>query len=176
MPRTFTHPQFRVKLEAIGFGLFFPVFFVSSGIKFNLGALLASPSSLLQVPIYLFALLAVRGLPAWLYLPLLGVRRSIAAGLFQATSIRSQRPLDVGVSALTRVLWYSRCSRSRGTIVISPLFVERLPQPLLGGLVFTLQVATVDEQLRGGVDSKTGDSAIDLPLIRGLQAAYNGDE
>ena len=38
-----THPDFRRKLEAIGFGLFIPVFFISSGVKYDLDALLAAP-------------------------------------------------------------------------------------------------------------------------------------
>src|SRR6516225_11278642 len=41
-----THPQFRVKLEAVGFGVFIPVFFVTSGLRFDLSALFASGSSL----------------------------------------------------------------------------------------------------------------------------------
>jgi Kef-type K+ transport system membrane component KefB len=85
--RMMTHPQFRQKLEAVGFGVFIPVFFVSSGLNFNLAALLASPATILRVPIFLLALLVVRGLPALLYRPLVGTRRSIIAGLFQATSL-----------------------------------------------------------------------------------------
>ena len=40
-----THPEFRRKLEAIGFGVFIPVFFVASGVKYDLDALLASAST-----------------------------------------------------------------------------------------------------------------------------------
>ena len=36
-----THPDFRRKLEAIGFGFFIPVFFVTSGVRFDLDALTA---------------------------------------------------------------------------------------------------------------------------------------
>src|SRR5579859_1779014 len=85
--RMMTHPQFRQKLEAIGFGVFIPVFFVTSGLQFDLAALLASPSTILRVPIFLVALLLVRGVPALLYRPLVGTCRSIIAGLFQATSL-----------------------------------------------------------------------------------------
>ena len=85
--RMMTHPQFRQKLEAIGFGVFIPVFFVTSGLQFDLAALFASPSTILRVPIFLVALLLVRGMPALLYRPLVGTRRSIIAGLFQATSL-----------------------------------------------------------------------------------------
>ena len=31
-----THPQFRLKLEAVGFGIFIPIFFVTSGLRFDL--------------------------------------------------------------------------------------------------------------------------------------------
>ena len=82
-----THPQFRLKLEAIGYGFLIPVFFVTSGVTFDLHSLLASPGSLLRVPIFLVALLVARGAPALLYRPLVGLRRSVAAALLQATSL-----------------------------------------------------------------------------------------
>ncbi|MDP9294611.1 MAG: cation:proton antiporter, partial [Actinomycetota bacterium] len=62
-----THPDFRRKLEAIGFGVFIPVFFVSSGVRYDLDALIADASNLAMVPIFLAALAVVRGLPAVLY-------------------------------------------------------------------------------------------------------------
>ena len=85
--RMMTHPQFRQKLEAIGFGVFIPVFFVTSGIQFDLAALFSSPTTILRVPLFLVALLLVRGVPALLYRPLAGSRRSVVAGLLQATSL-----------------------------------------------------------------------------------------
>jgi Kef-type K+ transport system membrane component KefB len=85
--RMMTHPEFRQKLEAIGFGVFIPVFFVASGIQFDLAALFSSPATILRVPLFLVALLLVRGMPALLYRPLVGSRRSVVAGLLQATSL-----------------------------------------------------------------------------------------
>jgi Kef-type K+ transport system membrane component KefB len=83
-----THPQFHVKLEAIGYGFLIPVFFVTSGISFDLNALTAQPATLARVPIFLGALLAVRGLPAVMfYRRIVGARGSVAAGLLQATSL-----------------------------------------------------------------------------------------
>ena len=82
-----SHPNFRIKLEAIGYGFLVPVFFISSGAKLDVGGLLAEPSALLRVPVYLLALLLVRGLPALLYLPSLGRRGAVATGLLQATSL-----------------------------------------------------------------------------------------
>jgi Kef-type K+ transport system membrane component KefB len=82
-----THPEFRRKLEAVGFGIFIPVFFVTSGVNYDLDALLASASNVVMVPIFLAALVAVRGLPALLYRRVLDGRHTAVAGLMQATSL-----------------------------------------------------------------------------------------
>jgi Kef-type K+ transport system membrane component KefB len=82
-----THPQFRQKLEAAGFGIFIPFFFVTSGIRYDAGALFGHPSTLARVPLFLAILLAVRGLPALLYRPLVGGRETAASALLQATSV-----------------------------------------------------------------------------------------
>ena len=82
-----THPQFRHKLEAAGFGVFIPFFFVSSGIKYDAGALFGHPSTLARVPLFLAILLAVRGLPALFYRPLSTSRETAAGALLQATSV-----------------------------------------------------------------------------------------
>jgi Kef-type K+ transport system membrane component KefB len=85
--RMMTHPVFRAKLEAVGFGVFIPVFFVASGIQFDLGALFGSASTVARVPLFLLALVLVRGLPALLYRPALGNRQTAVAALLQATSL-----------------------------------------------------------------------------------------
>ncbi|MGH8893955.1 MAG: cation:proton antiporter, partial [Actinomycetes bacterium] len=82
-----SHPHFRTKLEAVGFGFLVPVFFVSSGVRLDLDGLLDSPSALARVPVFLLALLVMRGLPALLYVRTMGRRATLAAGLLQATSL-----------------------------------------------------------------------------------------
>ncbi len=82
-----THPEFRLKLEAAGFGIFIPVFFVTSGLRFDLDALFSSASTVARVPLFLLALVLVRGLPALLYSGLIGRQRAVIAGLLQATSL-----------------------------------------------------------------------------------------
>jgi Kef-type K+ transport system membrane component KefB len=83
-----THAFFHRKLEAVGFGVFVPFFFVATGLGLDVGALFRSSSALARVPIFLGALLVVRALPALLYRPL-AERRSqlVAGGLLQATSL-----------------------------------------------------------------------------------------
>jgi Kef-type K+ transport system membrane component KefB len=83
-----THPLLRTKLEAIGFGFLIPVFFVSSGVRFDLDALTTSSMGLASVPVFLLALLLARGLPAALYRSLEpDGRRLVAGALLQATSL-----------------------------------------------------------------------------------------
>jgi Kef-type K+ transport system membrane component KefB len=94
--RRMTHPDFRRKLEAVGFGLFIPVFFVTSGVRFDLDALTSSASSLVMVPIFLAALLAARGIPAIVYRGSLDGRHAAIAGILQSTSL----PFIVAATAI----------------------------------------------------------------------------
>lgn len=82
-----THPHFRLKLESIGYGFLIPVFFVSSGLRFDAEALFASASSLIRIPVFLAALLVIRGLPALLFRSTLGGKGTVVAALLQATSL-----------------------------------------------------------------------------------------
>jgi len=94
--RVMTHPDFRRKLEAIGFGFFIPVFFVTSGVRFDLDALTASASNVAMVPVFLGALLLVRGLPALVYRRVLDGAHTAIAGILQATSL----PFIVAATAI----------------------------------------------------------------------------
>ncbi|HEY2490389.1 MAG TPA: cation:proton antiporter [Streptosporangiaceae bacterium] len=72
----------------IGYGFLIPVFLVTSGLTFNLSVLFSSASILLRVPLFVLALLVVRGLPAVLCRSALASIRDVAAaGLLQATSL-----------------------------------------------------------------------------------------
>jgi Kef-type K+ transport system membrane component KefB len=51
------------KLEGIGFGFLVPFFFVMSGVKLDLKALLSSPADAATIPVFLVLFLLVRGLP-----------------------------------------------------------------------------------------------------------------
>ena len=124
-----THPQFRQKLEAIGFGVFIPVFFVTSGIQFDLAALFSSPSTILRVPIFLVALLLVRGVPALLYRPLVGSRRSVVAGLLQATSLSfivaaSQIGMELGL--ITKATGAALIAAGLLSVLVFPLLALTL--------------------------------------------------
>jgi Kef-type K+ transport system membrane component KefB len=84
---TSSHPHFRTKLDAIGFGFLIPVFFVTSGIGLDVSGLVSDPGALIRMPVFLLALLVVRGVPALLYRGRVSGRQVVAAGLLQATSL-----------------------------------------------------------------------------------------
>jgi len=84
---TMAHAGFHAKLQAVGFGVFIPFFFVTSGMQLDVGALLAGGVALALMPVFLVALLLARGLPAVLYRPMVGERGTLAAGFLQATSL-----------------------------------------------------------------------------------------
>jgi Kef-type K+ transport system membrane component KefB len=130
-----THPQFRLKLEAAGFGVFIPVFFVASGLRFDLNALFASASTVARVPLFLIAIYLARGLPAIVYVRLLGRSRSVIAGVLQATSLTfvvtaTQIGLQLGV--VTQATAAGLVAAGLLSVVISPalaLALLRREQP-----------------------------------------------
>jgi Kef-type K+ transport system membrane component KefB len=130
-----THPQFRMKLEAVGFGVFIPVFFVTSGLRFDLNALFASASTVARVPLFLLAIYLARGLPAIVYVRLLGRSRSVIAGVLQATSLTfvvtaTQIGLQLGV--VTQATAAGLVAAGLLSVVISPalaLALLRREQP-----------------------------------------------
>jgi Kef-type K+ transport system membrane component KefB len=85
------------KLEAIGFGFLIPIFFIDSGIKFDLHALVHMPKVLLLVPVFTVIFLFTRGLPTWAFFR--GVVTKVEArtlAVFSATGL----PLIVVITTL----------------------------------------------------------------------------
>src|SRR6516165_649108 len=130
-----THPQFRLKLEAVGFGVFIPIFFVTSGVRFDLNALFASASTVARVPLFLLAIYLARGLPAFVYVRLLGRSQSVIAGVLQSTSLpfivaATQIGLQLGV--VSRASAAGLVAAGLLSVVISPalgLSLLRREQP-----------------------------------------------
>ncbi|GAB4429779.1 MAG: monovalent cation:proton antiporter family protein [Anaerolineae bacterium] len=72
--------QLQVKMDAIGFGFFIPIFFIMVGVQFDLPALLSSPQGLLLVPILLVIAYAIKFAAALLYRYTFSWRETFAAG------------------------------------------------------------------------------------------------
>ena len=77
---------YRKKLDAVGFGFFVPVFFIGSGMRFDVGELLGW-FEIARILVLLMVILLVRGLPALLYRGHLTGRETAASGLLQATNL-----------------------------------------------------------------------------------------
>lgn len=89
--------QVESKIEAIAFGFLVPLFFIYTGVTFNLDALLGSQLALILLPVFLILLLAIRGLPAQLVAPRgAGNCERAGIGLLSATAL----PIIVAVTAI----------------------------------------------------------------------------
>ena len=82
----------RVRLEGIGFGFLVPVYFVVTGMTFDLDSLL-TVEGLVLAAVFLALLLVSRGASALLWLRELGPRRTTSLALFGATGL----PLIVAI-------------------------------------------------------------------------------
>ena len=85
------------KLEAIGFGFLIPIFFIDSGINFDLYALIHMPKVLLLVPMFTVIFLFTRALPTWAFFR--GAVTNVEArtlGILAATGL----PLIVVITSL----------------------------------------------------------------------------
>jgi Kef-type K+ transport system membrane component KefB len=92
-----TRHEVESKVEAVGYGFLVPVFFVSTGLTFDLHSLVSSTSALLELPLFLVLFLVVRGLPSTLTAEPGADRRERASlAFFGATAL----PIIVAVTAI----------------------------------------------------------------------------
>ncbi len=90
-----------LKLDAIGFGFFIPIFFVMVGAKLDLPALFASKRTVLLVPLLLLLAYAVKIVPSLLFrISGFSLRQSIAGGIL----LSSRLALIVAASEIARSL------------------------------------------------------------------------
>ena len=115
------------RLESIGFGFLIPVFFIVSGVSFDLDSLLESSSTLLKVPLFLALMLVVRGLPGLLvYHGLLTLRERTALSVLQATAL----PLLVVITQIG--LDTDRMRPSNAAALVGAGMLSVLVFPLVG--------------------------------------------
>jgi len=78
---------FWVKIDAIGFGFLIPVFFVVSGLRFDVDSFKDDPSNLVRIPLFFVVILVVRGVPVLLFRDRLRGHAARAAASLHATSL-----------------------------------------------------------------------------------------
>ena len=135
------------KIEAIGFGFLVPVFFIVSGVNFDLDALIESPSTMVRVPIFMGLMLLVRGLPALLvYRKVLSTRERSALVLLQSTAL----PLIVVITEIG--LREHRMTAANATALVGAGMLSVLIFPLLGFTLLGNRDAPDDAPGPGGAD------------------------
>src|SRR5690606_39095063 len=120
------------KLEGLGFGMLVPFFFVTTGLQFDLDALVSDVSALVLVPIALAALLVVRGLPVALgFRPRPGRARA-ALALYAATTL----PMVVVITNAGVMAGWLDPATAAGlvgaamlSVLVYPLLAQRVHQP-----------------------------------------------
>jgi Kef-type K+ transport system membrane component KefB len=118
------------KLDAVAFGVFVPIFFVVTGMRFDLDAVIGDSAGVEKLLLFLVLLLVVRGLPTSVLsreaLPA-GERRALA--LYASTGL----PLIVAVTTLGIAAGEMRTDTSAG--LVGAGMVSVLAYPMLAGVV-----------------------------------------
>jgi Kef-type K+ transport system membrane component KefB len=105
--------KFESKLTAVGFGFLIPFFFVTSGLNFDLDALLSSAGAMAELALFVVLFLIVRGVPAvLLYRGVLEARERLALAFFSAT----QLPLVVAITTIAVEGGHMRSSTAAGLV------------------------------------------------------------
>jgi Kef-type K+ transport system membrane component KefB len=118
----------RMRLEGIGFGLLIPIYFVATGLTFDLDSLLTA-SGIALAALFLGLLLVVRGTPALLWLRELGPRGTASVAFFGAT----QLPLVVAIVGIGTDR--GAIDTDVGASLIGAAMVSVLVYPMIAGAI-----------------------------------------
>ena len=122
-------PAYRVKLEAVGYGLFVPVFFIVVGVRFDLPQLLEDSRAVVLVPILTVAIFTVKGVAAWTYRGRLSARDCLAAGALQSAQLTlTVAGVEIGMrlGLIERPLGSALIAAALLTVLLAPVLFARL--------------------------------------------------
>ena len=118
---------FESKLTAVGFGFLVPFFFVTSGMNFDLDALVSSVGAMLKLPLFFGLFLIVRGAPAMLlYRGVMDARERLALAFFSAV----QLPLVVAITTIATETGHMRSTTSAA--LVGAAILSTLIYPFVG--------------------------------------------
>jgi Kef-type K+ transport system membrane component KefB len=115
------------KLEAIGFGFLIPIFFIDSGIKFDLHALIHMPKVLLLVPMFTLIFLFTRSLPTWAFF-----RGVLTRAETRALAVLSATGLPIIVVITTLGVSEHRMKPQNAAALVAAGMLSVLVYPLIG--------------------------------------------
>ena len=128
------------RLEAIGFGFLIPIFFITSGVAFDLDTLLSSPSTMLRLLMFLALMLLVRGVPALLvYRGVLDSRERVSLMFVQCAAL----PLIVVITQIG--LADHQMTTQNATALLGAGMASVLVFPLVGFAVLGRRAVDPDE-------------------------------
>jgi Kef-type K+ transport system membrane component KefB len=111
------------KLEAFGFGLFIPIFFIVTGANLNVQALIANPQNIIFLPVLLVISILVKLIPALLLKSRIGWRSSFATGILLNTHLS----IEVAIAVIGEQLGLLSPATSAAIIVFAVLTVILMP-------------------------------------------------
>lgn len=139
------------RLEAIGFGFLIPIFFIVSGVAFDLDTLLSSPSTVARLFIFLGLMLVVRGLPALLvYRGVLAARERVSLMFVQCAAL----PLIVVITQIGQET--HDMTTENATALLGAGMASVLVFPLLGFALLGRSDAEPEEPVRPGESESLG--------------------
>jgi Kef-type K+ transport system membrane component KefB len=126
----------RHKIDAVCFGWFIPFFFIGTGVKFHLTAITQDLTTALLVPAFLLVLLAVRGLPVFLYGAHLQRQERLPFALYSAVASLSLVVVITDIGVRTHSISSRLAAALVGAAVLSVLIF-----PTLGGALLARAAA-----------------------------------
>jgi Kef-type K+ transport system membrane component KefB/Trk K+ transport system NAD-binding subunit len=148
----------RLKLDAIGYGLFIPIFFVNVGVDLDLGALGDSTDDLILLPAFLLVAFATKLLPATILRLRFSSREALAAGFL----LSSRLSLIIAASLIGVELGIITPSVNTVIVLVaivtataSPMAFSLLTQSRRGGLprVIVFGAGSMGRNLAAGLES-----------------------
>jgi Kef-type K+ transport system membrane component KefB/Trk K+ transport system NAD-binding subunit len=122
------------KLDAIGYGFFIPIFFITVGANFNLSALTSSTTAMLLVPLLIVVAYFVKVVPSIIFTARMSLRESLAAGAL----LSSRLSLVIAASSIAFELGMISSAVNSAVILVavisctvSPMLFNRLHPPIV---------------------------------------------
>lgn len=147
----------RVKLDAIGFGFFIPIFFIMFGATFDLRAAIASPTTWILLPVFLVAAFLVKLVPLLLFRLEHSWRRSLGGGFL----VSAQLSLTIAAAEIGQRLGVldeptvsAFLMMAIMTSLVAPLLFNRLVRETDGGRDMT--VVAGDSSLAAALAQRLG--------------------
>jgi Kef-type K+ transport system membrane component KefB len=118
---------FRGKLEGIGFGFLIPIFFIATGLGFDVDAFLEDAGSIALVPAFALVFLLVRGLPTWF-----AYRLELPPAERGAVAIMSASALPLVVAITEIATERGSIDKTDGMALVGAAMLSLLVFPLVG--------------------------------------------